>query len=116
LSVFTPLDGNGRIGRAIAEKSLSENLGAPTLIALSQTIERKRKVYYDALEHNNKNKEITDWLVYFSETILKAENYSPSMIDILIEKTKLYRSSKRTTKRTTRKSHRKNIPRRNTWL
>jgi len=83
-------DGNGRIGRAIAEKALSENLGAPTLIALSQTIESKRKAYYDALEHNNKNKEITDWLIYFSEIILKAQNYSLSMIDFLIEKTKLY--------------------------
>jgi len=83
-------DGNGRIGRAIAEKALSENLGAPTLIALSQTIESKRKAYYDALEHDNKDNEITDWLIYFSETILKAQHYSLSMIDFLIEKIKLY--------------------------
>jgi Fic family protein len=83
-------DGNGRIARALAEKSLAENQGEPTLIALSQTIERNRKAYYDSLERNNKNNEITDWLVYFANTILNAQNYSLDMIDFLIEKTKLY--------------------------
>jgi Fic family protein len=35
-------DGNGRIGRALAEKSFAQNLGQPSLIALAYTIERKR--------------------------------------------------------------------------
>lgn len=83
-------DGNGRVGRALAEKSLAENLAAPTLIALSQTIERKRKAYYAALEQSNKSNEITSWLVYFSSTILEAQRYSMDMVDFSIEKTKLY--------------------------
>lgn len=83
-------DGNGRIGRALAEKVLSECLGQPTLIALSQTIESNRKSYYNALELNNKENEITDWLVYFAKTVLNAQDYSLAMIDFLIEKTKLY--------------------------
>lgn len=83
-------DGNGRIGRALAEKSLAEYQGEPTLIALSQTIERNRKAYYDSLERNNKNNEITDWLVYFANTILNAQSYSLAMIDFLVEKTKVY--------------------------
>lgn len=83
-------DGNGRIGRALAEKSLAECQGTPTLIALSQTIKRKRKAYYDALERNNKDNEITDWLVYFAQTVLEALEHSLTMIDFLIEKTKLY--------------------------
>ncbi len=83
-------DGNGRIGRALAEKSLAEYQGEPTLIALSQTIERDRKAYYASLERNNKNNEITNWLVYFANTILNAQNYSLDMIDFLVEKTKLY--------------------------
>jgi Fic family protein len=37
-------DGNGRIGRALAEKSLAQNLGQPSLIALAYTIERKRRI------------------------------------------------------------------------
>lgn len=83
-------DGNGRIGRALAEKSLAECQGEPTLIALSQTIERNRKAYSAALERNNKNNEITDWLVYFATTILNAQEYSLDMVDFLIGKTKLY--------------------------
>ncbi len=83
-------DGNGRIARALAEKSLAEHLGQPSLIALSQTIETNRKAYYQALETNNKNVEITDWLLYFADTVLEAQSYSLDMIDFLIEKTKLY--------------------------
>ncbi|MFO1259288.1 MAG: Fic family protein [Gammaproteobacteria bacterium] len=83
-------DGNGRIGRALAEKSLAECLGEPTLIALSQTIEAKRKRYYQALEQNNKHIEITDWLIYFAQTVLEAQGYSLEIIDFLIEKNKFY--------------------------
>lgn len=83
-------DGNGRIGRALAEKALSECLSAPALIALSQTIEENRKDYYRALELNNKDTEITDWLVYFAQTVLEAQHCSLEKIDFLIEKTKFY--------------------------
>jgi len=41
-------DGNGRIARALAEKSLAQNLGQPSLIALAYTIEQARKAYYGA--------------------------------------------------------------------
>lgn len=83
-------DGNGRIGRAIAEKSLAQSFGQPTLLALSHIIQKHKKAYYDALEHNNTAIEITDWLVYFSETILQAQARTQSMIDFVIEKIKLY--------------------------
>jgi len=83
-------DGNGRIGRGIAEKVLAQSLGQPSLIALSHTIEKNKKRYYDMLERSNKDNEITDWLVYFAQTILDAQNYTQRMIDFLIEKTKLY--------------------------
>ncbi len=83
-------DGNGRIARALTEKALSQSLRQPTLIALSHVIEKYRKVYYDALEHNNKTLEITDWLVYFAKTIIQAQEYTQHMINFLIEKTKLY--------------------------
>lgn len=83
-------DGNGRIGRAIAEKSLAQSLGEPTLIALSNTILNKRKEYYDALEAANKNNEITSWLIYFAKTVLDAQQYTQTYIDFLIAKTKLF--------------------------
>ncbi|MCE3230675.1 MAG: Fic family protein [Alphaproteobacteria bacterium] len=83
-------DGNGRIGRAIAEKVLSQSLQQPTLIALSHTIEKNKKAYYDALESNNKDMEITPWLLLFAETVLKAQEYTQDKVLFLIEKTKLY--------------------------
>ncbi|MCP3475708.1 Fic family protein [Bradyrhizobium sp. CCGUVB1N3] len=83
-------DGNGRIARALAEKSLAQNLNQPTLIALAYTIERKRKAYYDALEHNNKSVEITDWLVYFAETVLEAQDNTNKRVEFYVAKTRFY--------------------------
>ena len=52
-------DGNGRIGRAIALKAVSEALGQPILIALSHTINARRNAYYESLagarEHHSRN-------------------------------------------------------------
>ncbi|MBY0382310.1 MAG: Fic family protein [Xanthobacteraceae bacterium] len=83
-------DGNGRIGRAIAEKSLAQNLGQPSLIALAYTIERKRKDYYAALERNNKEIKITNWLKYFASTILEAQQSTIKRVDFHVAKAKLY--------------------------
>jgi Fic family protein len=83
-------DGNGRIGRAIAEKALAQCLGQPTLIALAFTIERHRNAYYTALELANKQIDVTDWLVYFAELVMAAQEYTHQWIDFLIQKAKLY--------------------------
>lgn len=83
-------DGNGRIARSLAEKALAQSLGQPSLIALSRTIQQRKKAYYDALERNNKDNQIDDWLAYFSKTILTAQAYTQATADFLIEKTKLY--------------------------
>jgi Fic family protein len=83
-------DGNGRIGRAIAEKSIAISLNRPTLILLSSRIEEKRKDYYSLLESNNKSLEITDWLLYFGKTILEAQENTLKRIDFIIEKTKFF--------------------------
>ena len=83
-------DGNGRIGRALSEKCLSQSLGQPALIALSTIIQNKKKAYYDALASSNKDMEITPWIVYFSQTILDAQLYTQDLINFVIEKTKFY--------------------------
>ena len=41
-------DGNGRIGRALAEKALSQGVGFPVVMSLSGMIEANRSHYYDA--------------------------------------------------------------------
>lgn len=81
-------DGNGRIGRAISEKSLSQSLGRPTLIALSHIIQDEKKSYYNALERNNRDLDISEWIAYFCETILKAQAYTQETISFVIEKSK----------------------------
>lgn len=83
-------DGNGRIGRAIAEKSITLSMEQPTLISLSNTIEANKKSYYESLQKHNTTIEITDWLVYFGQTILDAQKDSLKRIDFLLEKTKFF--------------------------
>ena len=82
-------DGNGRIGRAIAEKVLAQSLGHPTLTALAATILAKRNAYYAALEANNKHQEITPWLIWFAATVIEAQRRSITLVDFLIDKTRL---------------------------
>jgi len=83
-------DGNGRIGRAVSEKALSQSLRQPILLALSQTIESDKKAYYKNLELSNKGLEITGWLQFFAQVVLDAQGYSLRLIDFLIAKSRLY--------------------------
>lgn len=83
-------DGNGRIGRAIAEMSIAQSTSRPSLISLSSTIDANKKNYYSLLEKSNTTLEITDWLVYFAKTILDAQEHTLKRIDFLLEKTKFF--------------------------
>jgi Fic family protein len=42
------------------------------------------------LERSNKSNEITDWLVYFAETIITSLAESQSWVEFLIEKTRMF--------------------------
>jgi Fic family protein len=83
-------DGNGRIGRAIAEKALAQSLGQPTLTALAATILARRKSYYDALEAANKRTEISGWLAWFAGITIEAQRRTLATIEFLIDKAKLF--------------------------
>lgn len=83
-------DGNGRIGRAISEKALSQGLGRPTLIALAHSIEKTRKQYYQALQIANRGLDIQEWLHYFCRTVLDAQQSTQDRLDFIIEKSKFY--------------------------
>jgi Fic family protein len=82
-------DGNGRIGRALAEKSLAQSLGQPTLTALAATLLAKRRSYYQALEAANKKNEITPWLAWFAAVAIEAQRHTIAQVEFLIDKTKL---------------------------
>jgi Fic family protein len=83
-------DGNGRIGRAIAEKALSQTLGRPLLISISRVIEEDRDTYYGALKAAQRSNEITHWINYFVSTILAAQREAVQLIDFTFRKAKFF--------------------------
>jgi Fic family protein len=83
-------DGNGRLGRALAEKSLAQNIDQPSLIALAYTIERERKAYYDQLETHQKTLDVTGWLLWFADTDLEAQQVTLTRVAFFIAKAKFY--------------------------
>ena len=83
-------DGNGRLGRALAEKSLAQNLGQPSLISLAYTIERNRKSYYDQLARHQVTLDITEWLFYFGQTILDAQQATMARLSYSISRTRFH--------------------------
>jgi len=82
-------DGNGRVGRVIAEKALAQSLGRPSLTVLAATILARRREYYGALEVANKDVEITSWLMWFAAIVLEAQQRATAQVEFLIDKTRL---------------------------
>jgi Fic family protein len=83
-------DGNGRLGRALAEKALSQGVGHPILLSLSTMIETNKKAYYDALKEAQGSNEVTQWIIRFVKTILDAHVYAEKQIEFIINKTKFF--------------------------
>lgn len=83
-------DGNGRIGRALVTKVLSQYIKSPVLTAVSCTINQNKKHYYKSLNTQNKSNEITPYLTYFSKTILESQRAMVEKLDFLIAKTKFF--------------------------
>ena len=81
-------DGNGRIGRAIAEKALAQSLAHPTLTTLAATILIKRRAYYKALEAANTTNEITRWIAWFAAAAIEAQRRTIALVEFLIAKTR----------------------------
>jgi len=83
-------NGNGRIGRAIAEKALSQGFGRPLLLSLSKAIESDRKRYYSELQTAQRTLEVTSWVKYFVTTLLRAQRDAETEIDFTLRKVKFY--------------------------
>lgn len=83
-------DGNGRIGRAISEKALSQGIGRPALLSLSRSIEANRNAYYDALKQGQSSNDITEWITYFVNTVLYAQVQAEAQIEFTLKKTRFY--------------------------
>ncbi|MEO8401251.1 MAG: Fic family protein [Gammaproteobacteria bacterium] len=87
-------DGNGRIGRAIAEKALSQGFGHPVMLSLSQPIDTEKKAYYDALNKASRSNEITAWIEYFVNVVLNAEIEVEKQINFILKKSVFFDSFK----------------------
>ena len=83
-------DGNGRIGRALSEKALSQGLGRPALLSLSNAIETKRRDYYDALKEAQQSDEITPWVTWFVRMTVEAQAQAEAQIDFTLKKSRLF--------------------------
>jgi len=86
-------DGNGRVGRAMADHALSQYLGYPTTACLATAIEADKKSYYLQLEKASRgNLDISGWLDYFSDTVNQAQEIAREEVDFVLAKTRFYES------------------------
>lgn len=83
-------DGNGRVGRIIAEKALAQSLGRPILMSLSTAIEANKNHYYDSLQKAQKSNKIDAWIEYFGNTIIEAQQNFIEEIAFYIRKTRFF--------------------------
>ncbi|MBB4079555.1 Fic family protein [Lewinella aquimaris] len=79
-------DGNGRIGRALLEKLLSQHLGAFIPFSLSHAIEQRRKEYYAALRDSQTSLDITPWMTYFCNVLSEAVTYAEELVEFTVRK------------------------------
>jgi Fic family protein len=84
-------DGNGRVGRAIADHALSQSLGYPTTACLATAIEGDKKSYYLQLEKASRGGvEVNTWLDYFADRVIKAQDIAREEVDFVLAKTRFY--------------------------
>ncbi|HKW87485.1 MAG TPA: Fic family protein [Candidatus Acidoferrales bacterium] len=81
-------DGNGRIGRAIAEMCLARSDGsAQRFYSMSSQILEERKGYYEVLEKTQAGSlDITEWLKWFLECLGRAIEQSNQITSSALEK------------------------------
>lgn len=82
-------DGNGRLGRAIAEKALAQCLDAPAITALAEIIQRHRKAYYEHLQRASLSNQIDGWLNWFADIAVAAQQRTIEQVQFLIAKSQL---------------------------
>lgn len=84
-------DGNGRVGRAIADHALSQSLGYPTTACLATAIEGDKKSYYLQLEKASRGSlDVNAWLDYFADRVIKAQEIAREEVGFVLAKTRFY--------------------------
>lgn len=82
-------DGNGRIGRTLADMLLARlDVDSARYYSMSAEINRNKKAYYEILERTQKGDlDITEWLLWFFDCLEKAITRAFAIIERSLEKT-----------------------------
>jgi len=90
-------DGNGRIGRAIAEMCLARSDGsAQRFYSMSSQILEERKGYYEVLEKTQAGSlDITEWLIWFLACLDRAIEQSNRITSSALEKELFWQNLKK---------------------
>ncbi|KND57628.1 Fic family protein [Candidatus Burkholderia verschuerenii] len=85
-------DGNGRIARAVGDLLLARADHSPQrFYSLSAQIQRERKAYYAILERTQKGTlDVTDWLIWFLEAVLRALKHAHDALDVVFVRTRFW--------------------------
>ena len=85
-------DGNGRLTRAITDMALAQGEHQSIrFYAMSASILEDRAGYYNALESSQKaTLDITDWLLWFLQTLLRSMQQAIMRIDRVLDKTRFW--------------------------
>lgn len=82
-------DGNGRIGRAILQLALGQDMGPPgRIITLSRQIESCKGRYYTALEQSQRAKsmDVTPWMTWMLAQIGLAADFASQTMDAALQR------------------------------
>ena len=83
-------DGNGRVGRAIADMALSQSLGEPTVVSMATVISRDKKAYYANLNAASKDTLIVDdWVMWFSDRAIESQRLAQAIVQQVLRKSQL---------------------------
>lgn len=82
-------DGNGRLGRAILQLALGQDMGQPgRIVTLSRQIESCKDSYYRELERAQRSKsmDVTSWVEWMLEQMALASEFANRTIDSAIQR------------------------------
>lgn len=83
-------DGNGRIGRVIAEIALVQGIKRSIRMSFSTAIEKDKKSYYNTLKNVQRTNNITEWIEYFIAVIFKEQQHFIETIYFSLKKMKFF--------------------------
>ena len=101
-------DGNGRVTRALTDRALAQDEQTSIrFYSLSAAIEKNRKAYYEILENTQGCKtktqeetgcetDITEWLIWFLDTLAQAIQQGQQRIDRVISKARFWQAHSQT--------------------